>query len=293
MQKRVKSYNEYIETVVKTCSHKWLIMENRSFREYKAVHEFDKTAKLPGGKLIKIIPARCKSYSCPVCGMKKVHDLLDRIRGARLNGYRFFTLTMKSRGSLDDTERNLNRIVACFNKLNKTLRKKPGFNDLEYFRVVEIGKKTGMVHIHGVWNKYIPIVELSDIWKKITGDSYRADLKRIKSTGDVVNYLYKYLTKDVSKFNDPSPGFWNMDRKNSAAIFYENRKRRYQSSRKFFKGSVKKTGDFVPYYCEKQTPREVDTIVKYLIREYNLKKDNFDFELYDYTCFTDYLFNTS
>ena len=288
-----KSYSEYIETVVKVCSHKWLIMDNRKFREFRIAKYAGGPAIMPGGKLIKIVPARCKSYSCPVCGKKKVYDLIDRLKGLQLKGYRFFTLTMKSHGNLDDTETNLKRIIDCFNKLNKQLRKDKKFANLQYFRVVEIGKKSGMVHIHGIWNKYIPIARLSKLWLSITKDSYRVDLQRINNKKDVINYLYKYLTKDIANYNDDNPAFWNMDNKNSAAIFYENRKRRYGSSRQFFKNAVKHTSEFLPYYIEKQDTRDIDKTLRYLIETFGLKKEQFDFDLYDYMAFTDYLFDTS
>jgi len=287
------TYNEYIENVVKQCSHKWLIMDNKKFRSYRLELYTTGKATMPPGKMIKIIPARCKSYSCPICGKKKVYDLIDRLKGLPLKNYRFFTLTMKSNGNLDDTEFNLKRIVSAFNKLNKQLRKDQNYKDLKFFRVIEIGKKTGMVHIHGIWNKYIPTVKLSKLWLSITKDSYRVDLRRIDSKKDVINYLYKYLTKNIATGSESEPGFWNMDKKNTAAIFYEQKKRRYASSRNFFKGSVKKTGDFVPFYIEKHEPREVDKVIKQLISEFGLKKEQFDFDLYSYSVFTDYLFNTS
>lgn len=288
------SYNEYIETVVKQCSHKWLIMDNKKFREYRLFkYTGDANAIMPPGKMIKIIPARCKSYSCPICGKKKVYDLIDRLRGVNYKGFRFFTLTMKSTGNLDNTEHNLKRIIDCFNRLNKQLRKDQNFKDLKFFRVVEIGNKTGMVHIHGIWNKYIPVVKLSNMWKSITKDSYRVDLQRIESKKDVVNYLYKYLTKNAAGTLTETPGFWNMDKKNTAAIFYENKKRRYSASRNFFAGAVKVTSDFIPFYVEKHTPKEIDHVISQLIREFGLKKDQFDFTFYDHCVFTDYLFNTS
>jgi len=297
MQKTRKTYVEYVNTVVKTCSHKWLIMDSRGFRQYRLDKYLELPVKLPPGKLIKVIPARCKSYSCPICGTKKVFDLLDRLKGVNLKKYRFFTLTMKSSGNLDNTELQLEKAVKCFNKLNNKLRKDKRFAGLEYFRVMEIGKETGMVHIHGLWNKFITVKELSAIWQKITGDSYRVNLQKIESVGnrnDVVNYLKKYLVKNVAAFNNQLDNtFFNLDKRNTAAIFYENKKRRYQSSRNFFSKAVKIASEFLPYYVEKHEPREVDKVISQLIRDYGLKKENFDFSLYSFECFTDYLFNTS
>lgn len=288
-----KTYQDYIDTVVKNCGHKWLILEHKSFKDARIIaYNSGKKIELPNKQIIKIIPARCKSYSCPICGKKKVYDLLDKLKGLNLKKYRFFTLTLKSIGNLDDTERNLNRIVECFNKLNKKLRKENQYKDLKFFRICEIGKNTGMVHIHGIWNKYIPVSKLSKYWYQITKDSYKVDVRRIESKKDVVNYLYKYLTKTVSGNCNNDPAFWNMDKKNTAAIFYENGKRRFASSRGFFKNSVKISDGFIPFYHEKHDPVEIDKIIIYLIREYGLKKEHFNFDLYYYSVFSNYLFDS-
>lgn len=206
---------------------------------------------------------------------------MDRLKGVNLKGYRFFTLTLRSGNNLDDTERNLLRITKHFNELNKRLRKIEKYKKLEYFRVVEIGKKTGMIHMHGIWNIYIPIGKLSRMWKEITGDSYRVGLGRIKGKGDCLNYLYKYLTKDVAKTDsDNIPEFFNMDIKNAAAIFYENGKRRWQASRNFFNKQYKPKSQFVPYYFESEEPACVERTIRHIKKEYGLEIDNFDLDCY-------------
>lgn len=139
-----------------------------------------------------------------------------------------------------------------------------------------------MVHMHGIWNIYIPVGVLSTYWTKITGDSYRVDLRRVKQKGDCLNYLYKYLTKDVAKFNgEMEPSFFNMDIKHAAAIFYENGKRRYQASQKFFsKISKKPKSDFIPYYFESEQAPQIERTIGYLKKRYNLKKEHFDLDCY-------------
>ena len=154
MNRKYTKYSDYVKNVVNKCSHQWLIMDNVQFRDYRIDKYNEIPSKLPSGKLIRIIPARCKSYSCQICGRKKVYDLIERLRAVDLKGYRFFTLTLRNEYSKENTEKNLQRISEYFNKLNKKLRKLEGFKGLEYFRIVEVGKD-GMVHIHGIWNKYI------------------------------------------------------------------------------------------------------------------------------------------
>jgi hypothetical protein len=275
------SYSDYVENVVKKCSHKWLIIESKSFRSYKIAKTFDANAKLLPGKHIKIIPARCKSYSCPICGRKKVHDLMNKLRMKDLKGFRFFTLTMKNSFNLDDIENNLNRITKCFNKLNVKLRKQKEFKNLQYLRVIEISSN-GMVHIHGIWNKYIPIKTLSEYWKKITGDSYRVDLRRVKRKEDCFNYILKYITKNVVQNNKHmNLTLLNMDGSNSAAIFYESHKRRIQASKKFFENIPIKESEYLPFFFESQDEESVNQMLIYIIKEYNLKLGYIDFTFYD------------
>lgn len=277
------SYYDYVDNVVKKCSHKWLILDSKDFRSYRIAKFADPNFKesLKPGVHIKITPAKCKSYSCPICGKKKVMDLVKRLNTVNLNKYRFFTLTLKNKMNLDNTEENLKKISSYFNKLNLTLRKKPEYKGLEFFRVVEIGKD-GMVHIHGIWNKYIPSAYLSELWFKITKNSFIVSVEKIKNKKDAIQYLYKYLTKDVSKTDmQINPELMNMNLLNNAAIFYETGKRRFQASRKFFPKESKKEKEFLPYYFEESDSKTVEETILSLIKNYGLKKSNFDFEYYN------------
>lgn len=274
------SYYEYVRNVVDKCGHSYLILQTKSFRDYKVSLNSNPDQKVPGGIHYKITPQKCKSYSCPICGKKKVLDLVDKLKTVDFRKYRFFTLTLKNKKNYDDTEKNLKRVGECFNKLNNKLRKKPQYKGLEYFRVTEIGMD-GMVHIHGVWNKYVPVKELSEMWETITKDSYVVNVKRIQSKNDVTNYLFKYLTKDVAKSDmNIDPAFFNLDLKNSAALFYESGKRRYNSSRNFFPKTKEKNTDWLPYYFESNDVKTVETFIVASIRQFGLKRENFDFTYY-------------
>lgn len=275
-----QSYQDYKENIVDKCGHKYIILQSKNFRDYKISLNSNPDQKTPPGVHYKITPAKCKSYSCPVCGRKKVLDLLDRLKKVDFSKYRFFTLTLVNKYSAEDTINNLKRVSECFNKLNKTLRKNPIYKGLEYFRITEIGKN-GMVHIHGIWNKYIPQKELSKIWFAITKDSYRAKVERIKSPHDAIEYLYKYLTKDVANYHGKQDkSFFESDEKTNIELFYELGKRRYQASRKFFQGKEVKNTDFVPYYFESQDTHTVETFIQSHANMFKLTKDNFDFTYY-------------
>lgn len=89
-----------------------------------------------------------------------------------------------------------------------------------------------MWHIHGLWNIYIDVKELSELWKKISG-AYRVDVRKVKSPKGAVNYLFKYIFK--SAFNDDEKKF-----------LYENDKRKFSYSRSLFN----KSNTANPYTCE-------------------------------------------
>lgn len=293
--RKYSNYYDYVKNVVENCSCKWIIMDRKDFRDYR-IDDFNEIpgAEMPKGELIKIIPAKCKSYSCPTCGRKKVYDLMDRLRAVDLKGYRFFTLTLRNEYSETNTIKNLKRIAECFNKLNKMLRKDKRFKTLEYFRVLEVGND-GMVHVHGIWNKYIPTRELGMMWYKITKDSFIVRPERIKSQSDAVRYLYKYLSKNIADDSQTTdPNLFGLDLINTAKLFYENGKRRYQASRKFFPKAVKKVSKFLPYWFEASTENEIENSLKNLINNYKLKRENFNFSLYDASDqFLHILFDTS
>lgn len=94
------SYYEYVSNVVDKCGHKYLILDSKNFRSYRFASQSDVNAKLPAGKLMKITPAKCKSYSCPICGKKKTLDLVERLKTVDLKKYRFFTLTLLNKKRL-------------------------------------------------------------------------------------------------------------------------------------------------------------------------------------------------
>ena len=240
------THKEYVKNVVSKCRHDLILLNSKDFISFKIEKANNPNAKLPAGVVLKFTPAKCKSYSCPVCGKKKVMDLMARLKDVNLNNYRFFTLTLVNKYSQDDTKKNLERVAYCFNRLNTQLKKDKRFKNLQYFRVTEIGKN-GNVHVHGLWNKYIDQKELSKMWFKITGDSYRAPVEKIKSKEDAVAYLYKYLSKDLQFYNDEiehANDLFGTEKINNAKLFYELAKRRYSASRNFFKKAPKKENEF-------------------------------------------------
>lgn len=112
------------------------------------------------------------------------------------------TLTLKSKGgvSAENVKADYERILKCFQKLTRWLRKLyPGVGG---FRTVEIGDG-GNVHIHSL--SYLPFIAqkvLAEKWKEITGDSSIVDIRAAWSKrpdGQVIRgaltEALKYITK--------------------------------------------------------------------------------------------------
>ena len=65
-----------------------------------------------------------------------------------------------------------------------------------WLAVIEVGKDNNNAHCHALI--YGPIRQwhqLKSTWEKITGDSNGVDIRRINSTGQAVDYIFKYVTK--------------------------------------------------------------------------------------------------
>ncbi|MCH7687825.1 MAG: hypothetical protein IH899_14270, partial [Planctomycetes bacterium] len=139
-----------------------------------------------------VIQIRCKRWTCPHCGQRKMTHFAHEVSRAKPN--RLITLTIATRlythprEAYDKTRRALP-------KLTTQLRKAHG--EFEYFRVLEATKK-GWPHYHLVTRcPYISQSELSHRWNKLTGAPI-VDVRQIKKAAHVYRYVMKYLGKQLS-----------------------------------------------------------------------------------------------
>jgi hypothetical protein len=104
-----------------------------------------------------------------------------------------------------------------FRELRKHLRRQN--KKFLYFAVKELSP-SGMWHIHGLWNIFIDIKELSEMWEKYSG-AYRCDVRKIYTPKGAINYLFKYIFK--SAYNEDEKRF-----------LFECDKRKFSYSRELF-----------------------------------------------------------
>jgi len=212
----------------------------------------------------KVVPIRCGSKSCVYClslEVKKIRSKLFKI--PKLHNLRFFTLTALN-DERTETEK-LQGLVVSFRKLTLILRKT--HPSIKYFYIIE-RSPNGFWHIHGLWNIFIEVKELSRLWLKVSG-AYRVWLSKVKSEKGIVRYIADYLTK--SGINHPEK-----------KVFYETRKRQYNSSRGFFaKNTYKSVYDL--YTNENYTTEELKKEVYTLFYEKKLYTEDISFSNYPHS----------
>ena len=160
-----------------------------------------------------MIGQHCKSRACPDCSSSKRRDWRDKylphLEGIDPSELRFMTLTLRNQELLRG---GMEKIIESFKTLR--LKKMPEcFNGGLVGYEAHLGKD-GLwnIHCHVLYDgKYIDQAELSETWKKITGDSevvwvssvlgkgYKCKYrnKRISAQQSALDYILKYVVKGV------------------------------------------------------------------------------------------------
>jgi len=111
---------------------------------------------------------------------------------------RFLTLTVNPAVGVDPDDRR-RMLAAAFNHLWKRVRRRWPTKSWEYFVVVE-KTKAGEPHLHVlVRGPYIPQAFISKAMKELIG-AFIVDIRSLKNSKAVVNYVAKYLGKAPAKF---------------------------------------------------------------------------------------------
>lgn len=164
-----------------------------------------------------VYPMRCKKWSCPTCGQRKVKATLARTRaGMSLGPCRFFTLT--SPGN-EDAETSYAEFPARFKRFRMRLERR--FGRIEYLAVVE-RQKRGAAHVHVVYRgPFIPQQWLSRVAAEC-GFGRIADIRR--SNPQLMRYLAKYLTKELGDRTAAPPRYFRRVRWSRGWCVWEKRK---------------------------------------------------------------------
>ncbi len=165
-----------------------------------------------------VYPMRCGKWSCPVCGPRKVRKTLARTRaGMSLGTCRFFTLTSPGTEDGDTSYANFPERWKRFR-----MRIERRFGRIEYLAVVE-RQKRGAAHVHVVYRgPYIPQQWLSRVAAEC-GFGRIADIRR--SNPQLLRYLAKYLTKELSDPTAAPPRYFRRVRWSRGWCVWEKRGR--------------------------------------------------------------------
>lgn len=230
-----ESFDHHLEHVVGSCCKSWLVL---------------KTQTLLGPQFL-LIPKRCKSNYCPTCRKENLYRLRKAMfQTMRKDKWRLCTLTFPDHSK--NIEQALHDSTLQFKRLTRALRKMQP--SIKYIRSIEV-HKSGFIHLHCVFNKFIPIAFISEEWKKVGGGivDIRANNKcsichrpppceHIK-TRKKLGYraAARYLTEEIEKTQqDPHTlGF----------VLWKNRVRTIATSRNIKLAAVTKDYQFIGHYA--------------------------------------------
>lgn len=255
-----KTFSQHLRNA-QYCGLRWRLLILKS--DFNQQHSTDH-------KKFRVIRERCNSKACATCARLRFNKIRNKLKlEAITTKWRFFTLT--SVNNSQSSEEKLQNVEAHFRELRKKLKRK--FPDFKYIAVKELSP-SGMWHYHGLWNIYIDVKELSEIWENISG-AYRVNLQTVRSPRGAINYIFKYCFKSI--FNSEE-----------LRILYECDKRKFSTS----SGLLNRGKTQNPYTCELSVSYSVDEIKEKL---YNLilTSDSSvdDFCGPDYPYFEDLIFN--
>lgn len=141
-------------------------------------------------------PLTCRSWGCEYCApMRKRRLMAQAASGVPT---RFLTLTINPTVGANPDER-LQLLSHAWRTCVKRLRRQYGERNIEYLAIVEATKR-GEPHLHILLRApYIPQSLISSIMGELI-DSPIVDIRRIKGSRQIIQYVAKYVTKSPHHF---------------------------------------------------------------------------------------------
>lgn len=163
-------------------------------------------AKGSNGKVSLQLQA-CRDRLCPRCQQHRGREAATRI-AALVSGWpscRFATLTLRHRDGPLSAE--LDRLHLAFKAIRKTpewhTRVNAGVWSIEVTRNSQT--KRWHAHVHLLYRgEFFPQKLLSELWKKITGDSEIVDVRAVPDREKTARYIAAYVSKpaDVERWSE-------------------------------------------------------------------------------------------
>jgi hypothetical protein len=141
----------------------------------------------------------CHDRFCPHCAMIRARTIRSALTAyTRGRTIRFLTLTVRS--TTTNLTHAVNRLGRCFTRLRRTpLWKDHVIGGCAFYELTRnADTRLWHVHIHAlIEGTFMPQAALANEWERVTGDSRIVDIRYVRSTTAVANYVTKYVTKPV------------------------------------------------------------------------------------------------
>lgn len=143
----------------------------------------------------------CKDQLCPRCQQHRGNEAARKIAGyvRQMNAPRLITLTLKHRKQPLKAE--LDRLHAAFRELRKQPiwhhKVKKGVYAIETTKNLQTAR--WHVHVHIICDgEYFDQKQLSNVWKKITGDSHVVHIEAVHDRDKAARYVATYVAKPAN-----------------------------------------------------------------------------------------------
>lgn len=141
----------------------------------------------------------CHDRFCGPCGRERSRVIAQNVK-ARIEGKkaRFLTLTLRSDN--EPLDQLLAKLTTDFTALRRTPLWRTRVSGGVAFLEVKYIKRTDRWHVHLhalLQGRYIPRLELSRLWLKITGTSEVIDIRIVQDDRSCTHYICKYASKPL------------------------------------------------------------------------------------------------
>lgn len=162
--------------------------------------------------------ASCRTYSCPVCGPRKVKRLrraiIKWLKGKRV---RIWTFTLSSKYFTDPVE-HFKVLQEAFRRTIKDIRRLKRYEQNKQIQYIAIREphQSGFAHLHVLVTQYIRVELVQELFDShirylllLQGRVDLADkicnvhIEAVYTTKGIANYLVKYITKSIQTKEKP------------------------------------------------------------------------------------------
>ena len=152
----------------------------------------------------------CRTYSCPVCGPKKINRLRYFLK-EKISSWsciRLFTFTMTNRyhESPEEHYKTLCLVWRYFiTYVRRTMSLSKRQRNFSYVKCPDL-HQSGYIHFHAFFSEYMPRDLINNIWEQscqkiLSCDTHAGNVhaEGIYNARSAANYVTKYITKSIDK----------------------------------------------------------------------------------------------